>query len=135
MPPGCTELSAVKVPRLVVVSVRLPGEGLVSRSSNSTSEGELTLVGTWSVEKVGGPLVRETSESFGKTRYTSTRTSPISAGVAPPRSKPTNVAVWRRACQLKMKSSPVSISNFPAVVGGEGVAILPLGLTVLKKYG
>jgi hypothetical protein len=31
-------------------------------------------VGTWDVEKVGGPLVRFTLESFGKTRYTSMTT-------------------------------------------------------------
>jgi hypothetical protein len=34
-----------------------------------------------------------------------------------------------------MKSSPVSISNFPAVDGRDAVAILPSGLPVLKKNG
>jgi hypothetical protein len=37
------------------------------RSSSSTSDGELTRVGTCDVEKVGGPLVRPTFESAGKT--------------------------------------------------------------------
>ena len=39
-----------------------------SRASKATSEGELTRVGTLSVLKSGGPEVRSTSESLGKTR-------------------------------------------------------------------
>src|SRR5215467_12400690 len=135
IPPGCTELSTEKLPRSEGVNDRLPGGGLVSRSSNSTSEGELTLVGTWGVEKVGGPLVRPTSESLGKTRYTSTRTSPISATVAPPVSNPTNVALLITVSEVKKKSSPVSISNFPADEGRDAVAILPSGSPVLKMKG
>jgi hypothetical protein len=41
---------------------------VVLRSSNSTSDGELTRVGTAGVLNVGGPEVSPTSESFGKTR-------------------------------------------------------------------
>ena len=48
------------------VNVRLCAAAL--RSSNSTSEGELTRVGTCGVLNVGGPDVRPTSESLGKTR-------------------------------------------------------------------
>ena len=66
MPPGCTELLAVKEPKSVVVKLRPPLAE--SRLSNATSEGELTRVGTCAVENVGGPLVRLTFESFGNTR-------------------------------------------------------------------
>src|SRR5215467_6365028 len=135
IPPGCTELSTEKPPRSEVVNDRLPGEGLVSRSSNSTSEGELTLVGTWGVEKVGRPLVRPMSESLGKTRYTSTRTSPISATVASSVSNPTNVALLIAVSELKKKSSPASISNFPADDGRDAAAIFPSGSPVLKENG
>jgi len=51
-----------------------PEDKLRLASGISTSAGELTLVGTWLVENVGGPLVRPTLESAGKTRYTSTIT-------------------------------------------------------------
>ena len=66
MPPGCTELSSVKLAfTRLVVKVRLLVE---SREPNATSDGELTRVGTCGVENVGGPSVRPTSESFGNTR-------------------------------------------------------------------
>ena len=67
MPPGCTELAAVKVAASSLVEKRSPPVGQ-SASRNATSEGELTRVGTCEVENVGGPLVRPTSESFGNTR-------------------------------------------------------------------
>jgi hypothetical protein len=65
--PRSTELAAVKVAsRTLAVNARFAAAE--SRSSNSTSEGELTRVGTWDVLKVGDPDVRPASESFGKTR-------------------------------------------------------------------
>ena len=67
MPPGCTELLAVKVAASSVVVNRSPSLA-ASASRNATSEGELTRVGTCGVENVGGPLVRPTSESLGNTR-------------------------------------------------------------------
>ena len=67
MDPLRTELFAVKLELMIPdVNVRLPAEAL--RSPNSTSEGELTRVGTCGVLNVGGPEVRPTSESMGKTR-------------------------------------------------------------------
>jgi hypothetical protein len=77
MPPGLTLLFAVKLDcRTIGTKPGDPAENW--RSSNATSEGELTLVGTFCVENVGGPLVRPTLESAGKTRYTSTTTFFIS---------------------------------------------------------
>ena len=62
-----TELAAVKDGWMILgVNVKLFAEAL--RSSNATSEGELTRVGTCGVLNVGGPEVRPTSESLGKTR-------------------------------------------------------------------
>lgn len=65
MQPGKPELATLKEPLSVVVKVRFPPE--LSRSSSSTSDGELTRVGTCGVENTGGPLVRPTSERFGNT--------------------------------------------------------------------
>src|SRR6516162_9472900 len=103
-----------------------------SRLSNATSEGELTLVGTWFVEKVGGPLVRATLESLGKTWYISTTTWPMLLSVAPPVSRPVKVAPVIEVWAIRGKSSPVSISNFPLLSGRAAVAILPSGLPVLN---
>src|SRR5262245_39811621 len=104
-----------------------------SRLANATSEGELTLVGTWFVGNVGGPLVRPTLESLGKTWYISTTTWPMFAMVLPPVSRPVKVAPVIEVWEVRPKSSPVSISNFPALSGRAAVAILPSGLPVLKK--
>ena len=64
MPPGWTELSAVKL-LLKTLVVKLSSPAVLSRLSSATSDGELARVGTLSVEKggvVGGPLVRPTLE-------------------------------------------------------------------------
>src|SRR6266446_7063076 len=67
MPPGSTLLRVVKDPaNTIVEKLNAPPE--LSRESNATSDGEFTRVGTMDVENVGGPLVRPTLESFGKTR-------------------------------------------------------------------
>jgi hypothetical protein len=66
IPPGKTLLFAVKLPRVDVWKFSSPAAE--SRLRSATSDGELTLVGTFGVENVGGPLVRLTSESLGKTR-------------------------------------------------------------------
>src|SRR5690348_6987885 len=116
MPPGFTELLAVKEPIGVVVKVRLPLAE--SRSSNSTSDGELTRVGTCDVENVGGPLVRPTSERAGNTRYISTRTSPILLRSLVPEIRPVKVASVIEVRCVRTKSSADSISNFPVLSGG-----------------
>jgi hypothetical protein len=67
IPPGKTELRTLNV-LLGKVGWTMRFSEAVSRSSNSTSDGELTRVGTFGVEKNGGPLVRLTSESAAKTR-------------------------------------------------------------------
>ena len=67
MPPGRTLLLAVnELARTLVEKLSVPP--VLSRESNATSEGEFTRVGTCGVENVGGPLVRPTLESLGKTR-------------------------------------------------------------------
>jgi hypothetical protein len=85
MPPGLTLLFAMKL-ELITIAVK-PGDPAENvRSSSATSDGELTLVGTFGVENAGtvsGPLVRPTLESSGKTRYTSTTTFFISLVDAP----------------------------------------------------
>jgi hypothetical protein len=83
-----------------------------------------------SLEKVGGPLVRPTSESKGKTRYTSTTTWPM-FGVTPV-SRPVKVAEVIEVWAVRPKSSPVSISNFPGLSGRAAVAILPSVFPVLN---
>ena len=82
MPPGVHRVERGEtVPRSVVVKVEVAaGE---SRSSNATSEGELTRVGTCDVENVGGPLVRPMSEFVGKHAVDLDATSPIRLTVAP----------------------------------------------------
>ena len=105
-----------------------------SRLANATSEGELTLVGTWFVENTGAPLVRPTSESLGKTRYISTTTSVTPPpGADGPVIRPVKVAEVIEVWAVRPKSSPVSISNLPGVSGRDAVAILPSGFPVLKK--
>src|SRR5690242_19421398 len=59
MPPSWTEFKTRKGPRSCAVTVRLPGNALLSKSA--TSEGELTRVGTCAVLNVGDPEVRPTS--------------------------------------------------------------------------
>src|SRR6266446_10899998 len=110
-----------------------PSENL--RSSSATSDGELTLVGTFGVENVGGPLVRPWLESAGKTRYTSTTTFFISLMDAPEGIRPVKAAPVINVCWVSTKSSPVSISNFPGLEGRVAVAIRPSGLPVLKTNG
>jgi hypothetical protein len=83
----------------------------ISRSRNATSDGEFTLVGTLGVENVGGPLVRFTSESAGKTRYTSTTTFFISLVDAPNGIRPVKAAPVINVCWVSTKSSPASISS------------------------
>src|SRR5262249_32656301 len=121
-------LFAVKFPRLLTVKLSEFEEE--ARLSNATSEGELTLVGTWFVENTGGPLVRPTSESLGKTWYISTTTWPM-VGVVPV-TRPVKVAEVIEVWAIRPKSSPVSISNFPVLSGRAAVAILPSGFPVLN---
>jgi hypothetical protein len=54
-------------------------------------------------------------------------------GVLPPVSNPVKVAPVIEVWEVRAKSSPVSISNFPALSGRAAVAMRPLGLPVLKK--
>ena len=64
IPPGCTELSAVKLPFSRVVEKRQAAVA-ASRSSNATSDGELTRVSTLGVEK-GGPASSSDIRVVGK---------------------------------------------------------------------
>jgi hypothetical protein len=131
MPPGLTLLFAVKLEfRTIDAKPGAPAENC--RWSSATSDGELTLVGTFGVENVGGPLVRPWLESAGKTRYTSTTTFFISLIDAPEGIRPVKAAPVINVCWVSTKSSPVSISNFPALSGRVAVAIRPSGLPVLK---
>src|SRR5215472_13675024 len=125
MPPGCTLFNAVKLElRTIAAKPGDPAENL--RSSSATSDGELTLVGTFGVENVGGPLVRFTSESAGKTRYISTTTFFMSlVGDAPNGIRPVKFAPVINVCWVSTKSSPASISNFPELWGRTAVAIRP----------
>ena len=65
----------------------------LDRDANATSDGEFTRVGTCGVLKFGGPLVRFTSESFGKTRYISAVTLETLERLAPSGINPVNVAL------------------------------------------
>jgi hypothetical protein len=130
MPPGCTLLLAVKL-RFRIIDAKPGDPAEKSRSSNATSEGEFTLVGTFGVENVGDPLVRVTSESLGKTRYISTTTLVISVVGASNGIRPVKAAPVISVCCVSTKSSPVSISEL--VPGRVAVAIRPSGLPVLKK--
>src|SRR5215471_19386440 len=132
MPPVATLLFAVKVD-CTTRGMKLSDPMEELRSSNATSDGELTLVGTFGVENVGGPLVRFTSESAGKTRYISTTTFFMSlVGDAPNGIRPVKFAPVINVCWVSTKSSPASISNFPGLWGRTAVAIRPSGLPVLK---
>src|SRR5713101_1328750 len=57
------------------------------------------------------------------------------AGVAPPVSRPVNVALVIEVGPVRTKSSADSISNLPALSGRDAVAIFPSGSPVLKKNG
>jgi hypothetical protein len=87
-------------------------------------------VGTFGVENVGGPLVRPTSESAGKTRYISTTTFDMLLVDAPDGISPVKAAPVISVCCVSTKSSPVSISNFPGLSGRVAVAMRPSGLPV-----
>src|SRR5262249_32015953 len=113
-------------------TVRPDDPALNWRESNATSDGELTLVGTFGVENVGGPLVRVTSESSGKTLYTSTTTFVTSLVDAPNGIRPVKVACVIDVACVRQKWSPVSISNLPGLSGRVAVAIRPSGLPVLN---
>src|SRR5580704_8934919 len=116
MPPGWTLLLAVNVAcRTIGMKLSDPLENW--RSVTSTSDGELTRVGTLGVENVGGPLVRPTLESAGKTRYISTTTFDILLVDAPDGIRPVKAAPVINVSWLSAKSSPVSISNLPGLSG------------------
>src|SRR5215471_13958796 len=119
-----------------MLSVKLRLGTMLSRESKATSEGELTRVGTSGVLKFGGPEVRATLESFGKTRYISATTSPI-VGAAPvvDTNNPVKVAELMNVVLLSTKSSAVSISILPPNPGRVARAILPSTFPVLKKNG
>src|SRR5262249_2755757 len=75
-----------------------------SRLTNSTSDGELALVGTAGV----------VSESLGKTRYMSTSTLVMLAvGAMFAGSRPVKVAELIEVCWVIAKLSPVSVSPVP----------------------
>jgi hypothetical protein len=101
--------------------------------SISTSEGELTRVGTAEVLKVGGPEVRPTSESMGKMWYTSTSTSLMLFRGVPTGTPPKIVACVITVVVVRKKSSAVSVSGFPALGRRESAPSRPLGLPVEKK--
>src|SRR5215471_839791 len=103
--------------------------------SISTSAGELTRVGTARVLKVGGPEVRPTSESLGKTWYTSTSTSLILSTGVPVGISPTIVARVMTVVSCRKKSSAVSVSMLPGLGRRESAPSAPLGFPVLKKNG
>src|SRR5262245_18258407 len=103
--------------------------------SISTSEGELTRVGTARVLKVGGPDVRPTSESLGKMWYTSTSTSLIFSTGVPVGINPKIVACVMTVVSCRKKSSAVSVSLLPALGRRESAPSAPLGFPVLKKKG
>ena len=119
----------------VTVNDSVPPETL--RSTNSTSDGELTRVGTCAVEKVGGPEVRPVSESFGKTLYISTVTwlIPVCRSTLAGK-RPINVAesIIVRG-QVRTKSSAASVSWFAPLPGPMRVAmpIFPSGAPLLNK--
>ena len=89
-----------------------------SRSSNATSDGELTRVGTCGVENVGGPLVRPTSEILGK--HAVDFDEDIADGFAPAGSRPVKVALVIDVECVRTKSSADSISNVPPTIGTGG---------------
>src|SRR5215475_14978977 len=131
MPPGWTLLLAVN-DACTTIGMKLSDPSEAFLSATSTSDGELTRVGTLGVENVGGPLVRFTSESAGKTRYTSTTTFDILLVDAPDGIRPVKDAPVISVCCVSTKSSPASISNFPGLSGRTAVAMRPSGLPVLK---
>src|SRR5215472_4321035 len=129
MPPGWTLLSAVKLAlRTELVNVN---PDPLSRLSKATSEGELTRVGTCEVEKVGGPDVRATLESFGKTRYISTTRSEMLGVPVPPTKRPTKDAEVMSVCDPSTKSSPASISKELPTSGRAATAIRVFGFRLL----
>src|SRR5215813_3947469 len=129
MPPGWTLLSAVKVAlRTELLNVNSPAA--LSRLAKATSEGELTRVGTCVVEKVGGPDVRPTLESLGKTRYISTTMSEM-LGVPVPTRSPTKDADVMSVCDPRTKSSPASISKGLPTSGRAATAIRLFGVRLL----
>ena len=65
--PFRTELVAVN-DACTIAGTNSSSAAVDERVANATSDGELTRVGTCAVENVGGPEVRPTSESSGKTR-------------------------------------------------------------------
>src|SRR5215813_12663139 len=103
--------------------------------SISTSEGELTRVGTLGVLKFGGPEVRATSESSGKMWYTSTSTFLILSGGVPTGNSPKIVACVMTVVSCKKKSSAVSVSILPGLGRWESAPSRPLGMPVAKKNG
>src|SRR5262245_34992603 len=131
MPPGWTLLLAIN-DACTTIGTKLSDPLENCRSVTSTSDGELTRVGTFGVENVGGPLVRPTSESAGKTRYISTTTFDMLLVDAPDGIRPVKAAPVISVCCVSTKSSPVSISNFPGLSGRVAVAMRPSGLPVVK---
>src|SRR5215470_3169817 len=103
--------------------------------SISTSEGELTRVGTLGVLKVGGPEVRATSESSGKMWYTSTSTSLILSTGVPTGISPKILACVMTVVSCKKKSSAVSVSIFPGLGRRESAPSWPFGVPVANKNG
>src|SRR5579884_661544 len=131
MPPGRIVFKTLKL-LLSVVTENANSPATLSRLATATSDGELTRVGTCDVLNVGGPLVRATFESLGKTRYISTMTCPMSDTPAPPVNRPVNVAWLSTVEEARTKSSADSISNLPVLSGRDALAIRPSGSFVLN---
>src|SRR5881296_314944 len=94
--------------------------------SISTSAGELTRVGT--------RIVRDRSESRGKTWYNSTSTWLILAsGIVLGTISPVITAWLMTVVSVRAKSSAVSVSIFPGLGRRDSAPSRPSGLPVLKK--
>src|SRR5215813_4256823 len=132
-----TVLFAVKAALRILAEIEsVPANPSRVAVSISTSEGELTRVGTKGVLKTGDPEVRATSESKGKTWYTSTSTSLMLPTGVPVGTSPVIVALLMTVVSGSTKSSAVSVSIFPGLGRRESApstGCWVLGLPVSKK--
>src|SRR5215467_9059 len=120
-----TVLATLKVP-LNTLTVNASVPLLESRVAEpiSTSEGELTRVGT---------LLSKGPESKGKIWYNSTSTCVIFASGVPEGTNPIIVAWLITVVSGRMKSSAVSVSTLPALAGRDAAPNRPSGAPVVKK--
>src|SRR5215831_13917699 len=120
-----TVLATLKVP-LNTLAVNASVPLLESRVAEliSTSEGELTRVGT---------LLSKGPESKGKIWYNSTSTCVIFASGVPEGTNPIIVARLITVVSTRMKSSAVSVSTLLALAGRDAAPSRPSGAPVVKK--